>query len=326
MSTRVISAKERSVKTVSAQRIKNWLIYRFIRALNFWAGRLPRKTALPFFGHLGLTVFWVLGKARRRTVGNLSRAFGWSAKDPRLLRTARTVFVNAGKNLADLILLPRLNGSNVEQVIRIRGQHYLDEAAAQGRGVIAITGHIGNWELLAAGWALRGYPVWVVARQVYDPRLDRILNDIRENAGVRGISRDSDIRQMIRVLRRGELLGVLMDQDTRVRGAFVPFFGRPAHTPVGPVLLAMKTKASIVPMAIHRQRDDTHLITVRPNIKMQYTGNKEKDIRQNTWACTRILEQFIRQDPAQWVWMHDRWRKRPGKGAGQLRKEKFSES
>jgi KDO2-lipid IV(A) lauroyltransferase len=256
-------------------------------------------------------------------VRNLSRAFGWREDDPRLRRTARQVFVLACKNVADLIWLPRLTESNIDDLVRIKDGHHLDEAMALGRGVVVVTGHIGNWELLAAGYALRGYPVSAVARQVYDPRLDRMINDLRKNARVRGISRDTGLREMIGVLRRGELLGVLMDQDTKVRGAFVPFFGRLAHTPVGPVMLAMKTGAPVVPMAIHRQPDDTHVITVMPPVKMRYTEDREDDLRINTWRCTRVLEDFIRQQPAQWVWMHDRWKKRPGQADRDLWREKF---
>ncbi len=311
---------------MSVKRIKNWAIYRFIWSLNMLAGRLPRRTALRLFGRLGLLAYGLLGTARRRTVDNLSRAFGWMPQNPRLRRTARNAFVNAGKNLADLIHLPHLNESNIRDLVRIRGRHLLDEAMALGRGVIVITGHIGNWELLAAGWALRGYPSSAVARQVYDPRLDRMINDLRKNARVRGISRDSGLREMIRVLHRGELLGVLMDQDTKVRGAFVPFFGRLAHTPVGPVLLAMKTRAPVVPMAIHRQPDDTHLITVMPPVKLRYTEDREADVRLNTWRCTRALERFIRQEPAQWVWMHDRWRKQPAEADRRVWREKFDVS
>lgn len=308
---------------MSAKALKNWLIYRFVWSLKTVAGRLDRRTSLALFGRLGLLAHGLLRSARRRTVTNLSRAFGWPEDDPRLRRTARQVFVQAGKNVADLIWLPKLNVSNIEDLVRIRNGHRLDEAMALGRGVIVITGHIGNWELLAAGYALRGYPVSAVARQVYDPRLDRMLNDLRKNARVRGISRDSGLREMIRVLRRGELLGVLMDQDTRVRGAFVPFFGRLAHTPVGPVMLAMKTGAPIIPMAIHRQPDETHVITVMPPVKLRYTEDREADLLFNTWRCTRVLEEFIRRQPAQWVWMHNRWKKRPTTADRDIWKENF---
>jgi len=296
---------------MSAQRLKNWLIYRFIRALLFWTSRMPRRSALKGCGLLGQMSFWVLKDPRRMALKNLSLVFGKPPDHPRLVKTAHRVFVNAGKNIADLVLLSHLNPAHIDKVVKIQGRHHLDDALAQGRGVIAITGHIGNWEMLAARFAMEGYPVTAVARRVYDLRLDRILNDLRKNTQVRGISRDTDIREMIRVLRRGEILGVLMDQDTRVRGVFVPFFGRPAHTPVGPVVLALKTGAPIVPMAIHRQPDDTYLITVRPALQVNYTGDREKDVVLNTAACTRTLEQFIRQDPTQWVWMHNRWRKQP---------------
>ncbi len=295
---------------MSKKRLKNWLIYRFVRILVFWVSRLPRGTALRFCGFLGLLAFLAVRDARRLTVKNISRAFGWPQGHPGLLRTARGVFVNAGKNLADMILLSRLNEADIDRLVRVNGGHYFDQAMAQGRGVIAVTGHIGNWELLAAWFSIKGFPVNVIFRQVYDPRLDRMLNDLRKNANVKGISRDAGIKEMIRVLRRGEALGILMDQDTKVRGVFVPFFGRVAHTPVGPVVLAMKMGAPIVPMAIHRQQDETYLITVEQPLKLVCTGNREKDILANTAACSAALERFVRLDPAQWVWMHDRWRKK----------------
>jgi KDO2-lipid IV(A) lauroyltransferase len=308
---------------MSAKALKNWAIYRFVWSLKTLAGRLPRRTTLSLFGRLGLLAHGLLRTARRRTITNLSRAFGWEEDDPRLRRTVREVFVQAGKNVADLIWLPRLTASNIDELVRIENGHHLHEAIALGRGVIVVTGHIGNWELMAASYALRGYSVSAVARRVYDPRLDRMLNDLRKNARVRGISRDSGLREMIRVLRRGELLGVLMDQDTKVRGVFVPFFGRLAHTPVGPVMLAMKTRAPIVPIAIHRQPDDTHVSTVMPPVTLRYTDDREADLRINTWRCTRVLEEFIRQHPAQWVWMHNRWKKRPTEADRDAWKEKI---
>jgi KDO2-lipid IV(A) lauroyltransferase len=294
---------------MSKKGLKNWLIFRFLQLLAFWLARLPRGTALKFCGFLGRLSFWVMGKARRMTVQNLSRAFGWPRRHPRLIKTARQVFVNAGKNLADLVHMGRLNDVNIDQLIKVRGRGHIDRAMAQGHGVIAITGHIGNWELLAAWFAIKGYPVNVVFRRVYDPRLDQILNDLRKKTRVRGISRDQGVKEMIRVLRRGETLGVLMDQDTKVRGALVPFFGRAAYTPVGPVVLAQKTGAALVPVAIHRQKDETHLITIEPPVELVCTEDPDSDAVVNTAACTAVLERFVRMHPAQWVWMHDRWRR-----------------
>ncbi len=298
---------------MSRKRLKNWLIYRFVQVLAFWVARMPRGAALKLCGFLGRLSYWVVPGARRLTAENLSRAFCWSPNHPRLIRTARLVFVNAGKNLADLMLMARFRRASIDRWVRVKGKHHIDQAMALGQGVIAVTGHIGNWELLAAFFAIKGYPVNVVARQVYDPRLDQVLNDLRKIANVRGISRDRGAKEMLRVLRRGEILGVLMDQDTKVSGVFVPFFGRAAHTPTGPVVMAMKTGAPILPLAIHRQRDETYLITVEAPLKLARTGHPESNVLANTAACTRALERFIRMDPAQWVWMHDRWRKRLGR-------------
>lgn len=311
---------------MSKKQLKNWLIYRFVQLLAFWVIRLPRGAALKLCAFLGRLAFWVVGHARQVTEKNLSLVFGWPKGDPRLTKMARGVFVNAGKNLADLIRMPRLNSANIDRLIRIKGQHHVDQAMAHGQGFIAVTGHIGNWELLAAWFAIKGYPVNVVVRRVYDPRLDRILNELRKNAHVRGISRETGAKEMFRILRRGEALGVLMDQDTKVRGVFVPFFGRAAYTPVGPVVLAMRTGATVVPMAIHRQMDETYLITVEQPLKLLHTGDEEEDILANTAACTAALERFIRMDPSQWAWMHDRWKRKSSKGPITAREEIFHAS
>jgi KDO2-lipid IV(A) lauroyltransferase len=146
---------------------------------------------------------------------------------------------------------------------------------------------------------------------LYDPRLDELLVALRESKGIRSLERDRSGREALRVLRRGECLGVLIDQDTSVGGDFVPFFGQPAHTPTGPLALAAKTGASVLPMAIHREPDSTYVITVNPPLDLTRTADRKEDLRTNTARVTAILEHFIRTHPTQWVWFHDRWRTKP---------------
>ena len=128
---------------------------------------------------------------------------------------------------------------------------------------------------------------------------------------MRNIPRGEDARALLRVLRRGEILGLLMDQDTNVQGVFAPFFGRPAHTPVGPVRLAMRTGAPLVPMALYREGEGYHLV-VQPPIPLPDTGDREADLREGVARCNRTLEALIRRHPEQWVWMHRRWKTKSG--------------
>jgi len=158
---------------------------------------------------------------------------------------------------------------------------------------------------------MKGYPVSVVGRSLNNRRLDRLLVAHRERFGLRNIARGKATRQILRALHRGEMVGFLIDQDTEVEGTFVDFFGRSAYTPTGPITLALKLGAPIVPVAIHRERDDTYHLVVRPRMELAQTGDETEDKRINTANCSKILEDFIREHPAQWVWMHRRWKTTP---------------
>ncbi|MBI4553118.1 MAG: lysophospholipid acyltransferase family protein, partial [Candidatus Latescibacteria bacterium] len=129
--------------------------------------------------------------------------------------------------------------------------------------------------------------------------------------------RDRATPAVLRALRRGDVVGLLIDQDTRVQGTFVDFFGQPAYTPVGPAVIALRTDAPVVPMAIHRQPDDTHLITVLPPIEPVRSGRWDEDMHEATRRYTGAIERLIRQAPTQWVWMHERWKTKPAKDGGQ---------
>jgi KDO2-lipid IV(A) lauroyltransferase len=123
------------------------------------------------------------------------------------------------------------------------------------------------------------------------------------------IARGSATREILKALRNNEIVGILTDQDSkRIEGIFVDFLGYPAHTPIGPVVLAMKTKSLIIPMAIHGKKDGTHLIEIKKPLSLQFSGQAEKDRFFNTKLCNDALSEFILKYPTQWVWMHERWK------------------
>lgn len=292
------------------KRFKHTLVYGGILGLLFVLCRLPRRRALALGGKVGVLAGWMLRKERERVRRHWHLAFGDGASD----RVTRQVFVDLGKNAVDALRLRTTSAEELQGVIREEGFEHFDRALAQGKGVIALTGHIGNWELLGAYVVMRGYPLHVVGRRLNPPQLDRLVVENRERAGVRNIARGKSTRTILYALRNREMVGFLIDQDTKVDGVFVDFFGRPAYTPVGPVVLAMKTGAPIVPVAIHREVDDTHHVVVREAISLVRTGDEMEDRRVNTERCSRALERFIREHPTQWVWMHGRWKTRPEKG------------
>ena len=290
--------------------IKHTFVYWLVLILFASVRRMSRRTALRFGEALGSAAFHLFSKERAKVQKHLSITF--PDRSPRtIVRLSRAVFVHLGKNAVDLMRMGSSTKAELDRIVSAEGLEHLDRAREEGKGVLLLSGHIGNWELLGAYLAMKGYPVSVVGKSLNNTRLDRLLVSHRERFGLRNIARGKATREILRALHRGKFVAFLIDQDTKVEGAFVDFFGRPAFTPTGPVTLSLKLGAPIVPIAIHREQDDTHHFIVRPPIELIRTGDETEDRRINTAHCSKIIEDFIREHPAQWVWMHRRWKTRP---------------
>ncbi len=283
--------------------------------LMFLARSLPRGSGLRLFSTIGLTAGRLFGEDRKRALDNLALAF---PETPRPVREAlaKAVFKTMGKNFFEFLNLEGSSGERLGKLVfRVEGQERLDEAIALGRGVIVITGHIGCWELLAGYYATRGHTVSVVGRELWEKRLNERLLRIRRSLGYRTIDRDSGGKEMIRALRDKHVLAVLIDQHTRVSGIYVPFFNRPAYTPVGVAKLALATGAPVLPVAIYIKHDGRHEIRILPPVEVPGAASgREKQVEELTRRCSAAVEELVRYDPKQWVWFHDRWRASEGSG------------
>ncbi|UCF04787.1 MAG: lysophospholipid acyltransferase family protein [bacterium] len=296
-----------------------------IYILIFAARVLPRRWGLALFTGLGSLAYRIFRKDRERAIENIARAF--PGTDPLIVQAiAKGSFKVLGRNAFDALRLVFLSRDRVMRLCRVEGEEHLRTASEEGNGVIAVTGHIGCWELLAAYFSDKGYKVSVIARDLRDGRLNELLVSMRKRHGIVSVPRGSSAITGYRVLRRGEILGMLLDQDIDVDGVFVPFFGVPAHTPRGAAAFALRSGATVVPVAIHIQPDRLHRITVLPRLEIP-DGNlsEEQRIDELTRLSTEAIERLIRIYPQQWVWFHERWRKRPGPGdrvsMGQKREE-----
>jgi KDO2-lipid IV(A) lauroyltransferase len=185
---------------------------------------------------------------------------------------------------------------------------------AQTRGVIVLTAHLGNWELLAHAHGLLGHPVTLIHRPMRNELVDDAIVAVRARAGTRTIPKKAAAREAIRVLRRGGILAIPSDQNQTTRyGVFVDFFGVPACTTPGVARLAALTGSPVYPVFILREGDsERHRIEILPPVEMISTGDREADIVANTQRCSRIVEDMIRRHPEQWIWFHKRWKTRPG--------------
>lgn len=271
---------------------------------------MPRRAGLAAFSFLGRAAFNLYRKDRERALRNLALAFPGS--DPVIIGAmARGCFQALGRNAFDALRLAHSSREAVSGLCTIEGEEHLATAYREGRGIVGLTGHIGCWELLAAYVSNKGYKVSVIYRDMRDKRLGDMLVEMRRRHGVTSIPRGSSAVSGYKVLKRGEILAMLIDQDIDVDGVFVPFFGVPAHTPRGAAAFALRSGAAIVPLAIHMGHDGSHRITVLPALAPPPPGLPEAErIDELTARCGAAVESLIRISPQQWVWFHDRWRKR----------------
>ena len=293
------------------QKRKNDLIY-LLAVLGMALCRaIPHGWGVRLGGVLGTGGYYLIARERRRSLEHLEIAFSGEKNLEERKRIAERSFGNMGKSVVEMVNLSRL-GPDLERRVTLEGRQHLDEALAQGKGVLWLTAHLGNWEMI--GWYIAhlGYPVNVVAREVYDERLNRHLLKYREDASVRVILRESPSagRQILQTLKRGEILGMLMDQDTKVKGVMADFFGRKANTPAGPAILAVRRGVPVVAGFIHRVSHEEHSIVIYPPIDVQRTGDNDRDVQANTERFNQVIEREIRRYPGQWVWVHRRWRRK----------------
>jgi len=271
---------------------------------------MSRRVGLSFFSFLGGTAFALYRRDRERSLRNLALAFPQS--DPMIVAgLARGCFRALGRNVFDALRLTYLPEKKILRLCTVEGEEHLWSAYHEGRGVVALTGHIGCWELLAAYFSCKDYKVSVVYRDNDNRELDSMLVNMRRRFGITSIPRGVGAVPAFKVLKRGEILAMLIDQDIDVDGLFVPFFGVPAHTPRGAAVFSLRSGAPIVPLAIHMQPDGNHRITVLSALEAPPAGLGEAErIDELTRRCSQAVEGLIRIYPQQWVWFHDRWRKR----------------
>ncbi len=288
-----------------------------------------RKAGLAIFSSLGRLAYTFYRKDRNIALDNLNRAFP-RADSIVTGAMAAGCFKWMGRNSYDALRLTYLSPRRVLSLCEMTDEDNLKEPCRRGRGVIVLTGHIGNWELMAACIAQREYKLSVITGDLHNRPLDRMLVSMRERHGVNTIPRDSNIAPAYRILQRGEMLGMSLDRDTGMEGIFVPFFGRLAYTSTVLASLALRSGAAVVPVAIHMQPGGKHRITILPELEIPPADLvREQRVAELTGRCAGAVEKLIRIHPQQWIWFHRRWRRSPqeetnsGIGAGKEYESKY---
>ncbi|ATB31009.1 lysophospholipid acyltransferase family protein [Melittangium boletus] len=294
-----------------AKRLKRFLRYLLVRGVLGFVSALPLGFARWLGAGFGRFAFAVAGGERRKALKSLTRAFP-EKSDAERQALARASFRHLGMAAFEVGATTSLD-ANLEQLVRWEAadRAVLEAALARGKGVVFVSGHVGNWELLARRIARAGYPSQSIAKETTDPRLTALVERFRAQGGVRSIWRGQDgaARAMLRALKAGEILGLLIDQDTRVQSLFVPFFGELAATPRAAADLALRTGAAVMVGFCQREGDGYHLWT--EEVAWPAGPDREADALGLTAALSARIEAAIRRAPEQWVWMHQRWKTRP---------------
>ncbi len=296
------------------KRVKRRVRSALFRAALWILSFLPLSPALALGAFAGRIAFRLAGKTRRLALTHLAAAFPEKTGEEREA-IARAMFVHLGKAAMELAAI-RSYDADLESYVGLEPADLLAKVMARGKGMVFVTGHVGNWELLARRIARAGVPNAVIAKASNDPKLNALAERFRASGGSKTLWREDPNtgRALIRTFRQGHALGILIDQDTSVQGVFVPFFGRAAYTPRAAADLAMRFGAPVVVGAARRRgpgRRAGHVIDMWEIPYDPDPADREAEAVRVTAACSAALEAAIRSRPSEWVWMHERWRTQP---------------
>lgn len=266
---------------------------------------LPERFSLKLAESAG-TLLYYLWRSRRKVAINAVRETSQFVELKTSLKETgivKSMFKHLGRSFAEIV---RLYGGDrrILQRITFKGLENFERAKKAGKGIIFLTGHCGNWELMAVAFGITVEPISVVARPLNNRALNGVMEKIRSRYGNQVIYKKGAIREMLKLLRENRAVGILMDQSVlRQEGLLIDFLGRPAWTSRMPAMIARKTGAKVLPAFIKRQADG-HLIEIGKEIEL--TGDEIEDTRR----LSSCIENYIIENPAEWLWIHRRWKQR----------------
>lgn len=281
------------------------MLYKTMRILSFIVCILPR-TLRRVTGNVIGQLCWQIVPKKRKSMAIHNVIQGLNVSECQAEAIARKSTTRLGRMFLEVLAFPKIK-EDINQHIYFEGKDHLNEALALGRGVVLATAHSGNWELLGAALALNGFPMIAVAKKQTNVAMDRFINEYRTLVGMH-VTYKTGVREMVKMLLAGKVIGMLMDQDAGADGVFVDFFQRPASAPRGPAFLARMKNSPIVPAFITENADGTHTVIIQKPILVDQTEEKEQDILVATQQLTKMIERHVQAYPHEWFWLHNRWK------------------
>ena len=293
--------------------------YAGIRAAFGVLGLVPWRVAAAAGERIGLLGYRPLGIRRGVVERQVAAAFPDISRQE-VREIARGAYQHLGRIAVETALLARLGSDGVLDLFEgADGWEHIERAMAAGQGIIFVTGHLGNWELGGAYVAARGVPLDAIARRMSNPLFDRYLTSTRERIGMHVVYDAEAVRRVPRAIREGRGVAFLADQGVKgLASTFVPFFGRPAKTPRGPAVFALRLGAPVLFTTAVRQPSGRYRLVVEP-VTVEDTGDRERDVDAVVARFTQALERAVRRTPEQYFWHHRRWRRQPKDTPQELR-------
>lgn len=289
--------------------IKYAFLYHLIKFILTLSAIVPRKAMIRGLGLIGVCLYYIMPQTRALCIKHLTMAYP-ELTQKEIIAMSRGVFKNMGRNVVDVLRYHRLR--NVEQlyeIMEINGLEHIDNALNKQQGVVLVGCHRGAFDLSALYFQMAGYKICAVGARLKNPKLNELITQNRISQGGEFFERGEGTIKMIKYLKSSGIVFILPDQDTtKVQNVFVDFFGHKAATPIGPAILAYKTKAAIIPIGIHMNKHGKHVVDIQPEITYENTGNEQEDLLIITQKISDEIERFVREAPEQWVWFHERWK------------------
>ena len=296
------------------KKVKHELEYLSLKSF-VWLANLLSWRALYLLAEILARIAWILGIFHKTVFESLNRAFGKEKSKEEIRRIAFQSYRNCIRNGCEVCKY-KISPTKLREMFTIEGKENLDKTLEKGKGVIALIGHFGNFPYMGARLAQEGTPFAFVMYGTSLKKGAKLLKNMANYADlniIHSLPRQVSAQKSLNWLRENKILGLHGDRDFP-RGIFVDFFGYPAATTSGPIILAKRTGATILPMITIRERNNKHKIIIDSPMELELTGDREKDILVNVQKYTKILENYVRRYPEQWLWAYKRWKTKPTEG------------
>ncbi|MDR3195429.1 MAG: lysophospholipid acyltransferase family protein [Endomicrobium sp.] len=290
-------------------KFQDYAEYIALKIVIFFIRLFPFKLAVNAGETIGVVFYYIVNFRRSHVIDMLTQSFPEKSKKEIRIITINT-YRNFAKTVVEIIFFPIMSDEEIKKLLAFTNEHLVEKSYSEGRGTIFMSAHLGNWELTALAYS-KIYPMSVVVANQSNFLVDKMMDNVRTNQGFATISRDGmAFRDVMKALKRNEIVAFLADQDAGPQGVFIPFFGRLTSTPKGAALFALRAKCPIIIALGIRQKNGIMKVEFA-EVPMPNSGDSNKDIEIINAFYLKKLEDIVRRYPEQWFWFHRKWKTRP---------------